>query len=51
MQQLGYKFDLDEVKKILEDVKLEKGSDSNVIATSELSSLCSNSSSVSNNNT
>jgi hypothetical protein len=45
MEQLGYKFDLDEVKKILEEAKLEINKDSNVIMTSETSSLSSNSSS------
>jgi hypothetical protein len=49
MEQLGYKFDLDEVKKILEEAKLEISSNSNVITTSEPSSLSSNSSSVNNN--
>jgi hypothetical protein len=51
MQQLGYKFDLDEVKRVVEDAELEKGSDGNVILTTEPSSLCSNSCSVSNKNT
>ncbi|PNF14739.1 hypothetical protein B7P43_G08927 [Cryptotermes secundus] len=49
MEQLGYKFDLGEVKKMLDDVELEISSDSNVIMTSETSSLSSNSSSVNNN--
>jgi hypothetical protein len=49
MQQLGYKFDLEEVKKVLEEAKLENCGDRNVIATSEPSSLTSNSNSISNN--
>lgn len=49
MEQLGYKFDLGEVKKMLDDAELEISSDSNVIMTSETSSLSSNSSSVNNN--
>jgi hypothetical protein len=49
LEQLGYKFDLDEVKKMVEDAKLEINSDSNVITTSEISSLSSNSSSINNN--
>lgn len=49
LEQLGYKFDLDEVKKMLEDAKLEISSDSNVIMTSETTSLSSNSSSINNN--
>jgi hypothetical protein len=39
MEQLGYVFDLDEVKKVLEDAKLEIITNSNVVVTREMSSM------------
>jgi hypothetical protein len=39
MEQLGYEFDVDEVKKELEDAKLEISSNSNIIMTRVTSSL------------
>lgn len=35
MEQLGYEFDEEEVKKVLEDAKLEISSNSNIIITRE----------------
>jgi hypothetical protein len=49
MKQQGFVFDVDEVKKVLEDAKIEISSNKNVIMTREVSSVTKDKSIAENN--